>query len=489
MRKSKSYVRDTSHFLQRIGNLGEIPESAILVTMDVEALYPSIPHDAGLQALAEKLEEREAKTVPTEDLVEMADFVLKNNFFEFNGEIKQQISGTAMGTKFAPTYACIFMDKVETDFLASEETQPWVWLRYIDDIFFVWTEGEEELKGFIERINSFHPNLKYTDKISRDEVEFLDVTVRLESGSFSTELYCKPTDKHQYLDYSSSHPSHIKKSVVYSQGLRIKRLCSTNVSCKKHLSSCFNWLVKRGYPEKLVKEQFKKVNDVSREDILNTKKEVKPRGIPLIVTYHPNLSNFGSVMRKHAHLLQQTAEMKCLFKLAPFVSFRTGYSLRNHLVRAKVPPLNREVGSAKCGRKRCMVCKNVTETKTFKSNVTKKRYKINFRLNCDDKRLIYLFNCNVCNLQYVGQTTDKFRFRWNNYKACNKKASKGELCPQMDFHRHFLGNNHNGLISDCSITFIDKTDPKNPCERENFWIQTLKTLKPLGLNTVENTRL
>ena len=75
----------------------------------------------------------------------MADFVLKNNFFEFNGEVKQQKCGTAIGTKFAPPCACIFMDEVETEFLKSQELQPFLWLRYIDDIFFIWTHGEKKL--------------------------------------------------------------------------------------------------------------------------------------------------------------------------------------------------------------------------------------------------------------------------------------------------------------------------------------------------------
>ena len=45
----------------------------------------------------------------------MARFVLENNYFEFNGDVKKQISGTAIGTKFAPPYACIFMDDLETN--------------------------------------------------------------------------------------------------------------------------------------------------------------------------------------------------------------------------------------------------------------------------------------------------------------------------------------------------------------------------------------
>ena len=45
--------------------------------------------------------------------VQMAEFVLKN-VFECNGEVKRQKSGTAIGTKFVPSYTCIFMDEVET---------------------------------------------------------------------------------------------------------------------------------------------------------------------------------------------------------------------------------------------------------------------------------------------------------------------------------------------------------------------------------------
>ena len=75
----------------------------------------------------------------------MAKFVLKNNFFEFNSRTKQQISEIAIGTKFTPPYACIFMDKVETEFLDKELLKLWFWLRYIDDIFFVQTHSKESL--------------------------------------------------------------------------------------------------------------------------------------------------------------------------------------------------------------------------------------------------------------------------------------------------------------------------------------------------------
>ena len=87
-----------------------------------------------MKALREVADKRE-HTIPTSELIRMADFVLKNNYFELNKQIKQQISGTAIGTKLAPPYACLFMDKIETAFLETQELQPLVWFRYINDIF------------------------------------------------------------------------------------------------------------------------------------------------------------------------------------------------------------------------------------------------------------------------------------------------------------------------------------------------------------------
>ena len=82
----------------------------------------------GLRALKEVLDRREEKKISTEDLVKMAEFVLKNNYFQFNGQVKHQISGTAIGTKFAPTYI-----------------QPLVWFSYIDDVFSIWTHGPNKV--------------------------------------------------------------------------------------------------------------------------------------------------------------------------------------------------------------------------------------------------------------------------------------------------------------------------------------------------------
>ena len=151
----------------------------------------------------------------------MAEFVLKNNYFQFSDKVYQQISGTAIGTKFAPPYACIFMDQVESKFLQTQKFQPLVWFRYIDDIFFIWAHGENSLKNFMMEFNNFNPNIKFTYEFSETSINFLDLNVKLSDGKLQTSLYVKPTDRHQYLHFRSSHPKHTKRSRVYSQTLRV----------------------------------------------------------------------------------------------------------------------------------------------------------------------------------------------------------------------------------------------------------------------------
>ena len=80
--------------------------------------------------------------------------MLKNNNFEFNSQVKHQILGTAIRTKFAPTYACIFMCEIETKFLETQEFQPLAWFRYTDDVFFIWTHGPNELVSFMTGFNN-----------------------------------------------------------------------------------------------------------------------------------------------------------------------------------------------------------------------------------------------------------------------------------------------------------------------------------------------
>jgi hypothetical protein len=84
----------------------------------------------------------------------------------FNGENYLQISGTAMGTNMAPSYANIFMGRMERRLLHYAPTKPLIWLRFTDDIEMKWVDGRDSLNDFIEMANPFHYSIKFTVEVS-----------------------------------------------------------------------------------------------------------------------------------------------------------------------------------------------------------------------------------------------------------------------------------------------------------------------------------
>ena len=108
----------------------------------------------------------------------------------------------------------VFSDKLETEFLNTHEYLLLVWYRYVDDIFFIWTHGQEKLKFFLDDLNKYHPNINFPHQSNKECINFLDLIVILLDNEVSTDFYIKPTARNQYLHYSSSHPDHTKMSIV-----------------------------------------------------------------------------------------------------------------------------------------------------------------------------------------------------------------------------------------------------------------------------------
>ena len=137
-----------------------------------------------------------------------------------------------------------------------------------------------------------------------------------------------------------------------------------------------SWFSQRGYPQKLIETETSKVKFSGRRVFHRTKVE---KGVPLVVTYHPLLKTIGKIIHDNLYLLYMNEELKHLFTPGPMVSFRSSRKISSYLVRAKLYPVERSVGSFNCKRPRCQICTYVNETDSFTSTVTGETYKINHK--------------------------------------------------------------------------------------------------------------
>ena len=499
----KSYIKDTNHFLKKLRSLPNLPDDIILCTVDVVGLYPNIPHEECLSALRKRLDLRQEKDVTTSALVELAEVVLKNNIFTFKEKTLKQKRGTAIGTKFAPPYSILFMAELEEEILSEIELKPYLWWRYIDDIFFLWEHGEEKLKEFIEHLNEKHPTIKFTAEWSQTSFNFLDVTVSLIGGKINTDLYVKPTDSHQYLHSSSCHPYHCKKGIPYSQALRLNRICSDPSSFDKRCNDLEKWLIERGYSEREVREQVLRARSFSRDSLLDKESTRDEQNkITFNLTYYPALQNVKKILAELHLLLTPDVAHKTVFTNVPTIGFKNDRSLKDHLVRAVLPNIDAEGRSKPCGGKKrsCEVCKSVNDTSHFKRRDTGETFDIlKGPLDCNSNHLIYLFECKKCQYRfpYVGSTKTKFRYRINNYKSTHRKfrkkyvekdlaivIKKSELKQKL-FHEYYCSEGHQG-IENWSVTLIDQVEDLDSLrKKELYWINRLNTWAPFGLNVRE----
>ena len=57
---------------------------------------------------------------------------------------------------------------------------------------------------------------------------------------------------------------------------------------------------------------------------------------------------------------------------------------------------------------------------------------------------------------------------------------------QEHLYKHFKSEGHTEFLDDISVTLIDKTDSSNLTKRENYYMRTLKTFVPYGLNVADS---
>ena len=182
---------------------------------------------------------------PTETIYDLIRIILTMSNFAFNSKHYLQKHGTAIGTRMAPSYANLFLGKFERDALLNSPHRPYLWLRFIDDIFMIWTTGPEKLKIFVDYLYNLHSTIKFTCSHSPSNIPFLDVMVSVKDGSIETDLYTKRTDKHPYLLASSCHPQDTKRAIPFSLALRLRRICSDPDNYKLRTNELIDYLANR----------------------------------------------------------------------------------------------------------------------------------------------------------------------------------------------------------------------------------------------------
>jgi hypothetical protein len=384
--------------------------------------------------------------------------------------------------------ANIFMSEIDTKIqnCAKNDNLDFIYYfkRYIDDISVIWTGTVEQFNIFMTKINLLHHSIKFTCDfdIATRSTTYLDTRVCLWNDEINTDLYRKPTDRVQYLLPSSCHPNHIFNNIPYSLALRILRICSSRVTLEHRLTELSAMLISRNYNKNVVKNAISRVKELERNSAL-IKVIRPPNKRPVFaLTYNPKLPSVPKIIKKHWKTLVKDQKMNKIFPLPPMVAYRQPPNLKSVLCRAKLPQnrhsKRRLVGMQPCS-KPCNVCPYIQKSKTFKSSHNNQPFQLKGLFTCATTGVIYLVSCLRCKKQYVGQTGRKFHDRMMEH--LNSMFHKTHT---IGIHYSSPPHSHN----DFRVLVIEKVLPNSVnlrLEREEYWIKTLGTKTPVGLNKLD----
>ena len=381
------------------------------------------------------------------------------------------------GLKLAPPYACLGMGQYEK--IAFSSDQPLLdlillWKRYIDDVFGLFKGTREQFDSLVTWLNSLMPGVvKFTANISYNQVEFLDLIIKIENGRLKTDLFIKPSNLQLYLDYNSNHPEPCKTGLVYGQSLRVIERCSDEQDACSHLDNLKEKLLERSYPNDLIENQITRAKNKNRRcQIYQSKQKPTNEKVRLIFTHNENNPPIHQWIRQSRKLLDRNEKAKEMGR-----NIQIGYRQPKNLKQLAGGSKNgrregggrvADAGCSKC-QKKCHACSILTEGKTFQSTNTLKVYKIQQKVNCQSSFIVYLGTCQKCRGQYVGKSTQPFTRRHSGHKQEVKNQIGG-------LGQHYGGINGCGYAS-LRVTIIEQVENGNHGllgKREIYWQNQLR---------------
>jgi len=193
-----------------------------------------------------------------ETIIGLNRFVMKNNYFSYDGQYNHEIRGGARGSPLTLTIANYYTFFFEGNIVKQVHNSDDLYLRYIDDIFHIinWTIRHRFKQ--IDRCNKIDLNIKLSANISL-EANILDQQIETNGGQLYSNIYHKPSYEPYHLLFNSVHPSHMKKNISFAMLLRAIRYCSKFETYLKDIESLRMTLILNKYPGYLIENQFNRL--------------------------------------------------------------------------------------------------------------------------------------------------------------------------------------------------------------------------------------
>lgn len=444
----------------------------VLFSIDIDSLYTNIETSLGLIAIQDIFKQHPDPARPDKELLQLLHITLTRNDFSFNNKYYLQLCGCAMGRKYSPAYADIYLAHWERAAFTKLQYKPLIYFRYLDDIFGVWDHTEEQFHTFLDTLNAHHPKIKLKHNLQHLAVEFLDTiaffrTSDDQTKTLATKVYFKDTDRHALLHKSSYHPKHTYRGLIKSQLIRFHRICTLPAHVEEATVTLFKALRSRGYSRRFLRTIKAEVAESFRSGDSNQQPPTQSL-VPLVLTYNSCTHKFLKTVKQN---FQGTRERCAALEDTRVISaFRRNKNLKDFLVHTN---LNKKENKKEASRESEICFIRLPHIFNPQSRIG---YNIGQVLRPIDCNVIYAIRCGTCHKLYVGETKNELHLRIKQHFNLIK-SGKGTSVLYNHFKLHgSLGLHSLGLEGSRQWS----TTQRQAAERR--WIHRLGTIDPFGLN-------
>ena len=146
----------------------------------------------------------------------------------------------------------------------------------------------------------------------------------------------------QYTHFSSCHPLSVKKGFIKGETLRLLRTNSVKENFESMKRDFQPRLLDRGYPLEFIESILTDIDFSSRQAALQTKPKTSKNLLPFVTTYNPATPNLKKILMKHWHLITDNPKLATISPNTPIVAYKKEKSLKDFLVRAKIPSIEQK---------------------------------------------------------------------------------------------------------------------------------------------------
>lgn len=287
-------IKNSIEFAKRIKET-TINDDEVLISFDVESLFPSIPLKKALAALKTHLENQDITSEQLNIYMQAAEMCMEMNYFTFRDQFFKIDTGTSMGNPLSPLISEVFMAKFEMD-LKSNNKLPRVWHRYVDDVCAI--AKRSDINNILEMLNSQYDEINFTYEIEENnKLVFLDLELQRDKNNIEIAIHHKPTSTLRYMTSDSYAPIQHKLAAFHSLA---HRLVSLPLSLPNYIKE-HNYIKEaakvNGYSESIVnniiKRHAKRHNDANLTTLLTQNKKIDQADAlkRVSVTFAPTITN------------------------------------------------------------------------------------------------------------------------------------------------------------------------------------------------------